>query len=488
MKRPPSLIPLFFTITVLAILLCTDIAGAALSDHPVVTGISGPSYLSKDDQGVYYGTYTFTATVTCGTPPYTFKWINPKISPKPIFEGTQYSTVQIPVSKLSTNPDEWGVWLTVTDAAGRDALWMRPGGSGNSNEFLYLLRVDELTRTTFTKLTEPATFPPAPSGCAQAGQSASGGGSSGSSSGGGGDLPLIPIAAGVGVVAVAGIAGAKLLSGRSASGGGNDPDTPPDTTRNWTDDTGRQRTATLQPDGTWISDSGSVVDLEKADSARRQHEQDLERSRANQEKDIARDGAKADADRNELEKIKADTDKAVKNVHDKQYEDAKNQRDADSREADMWKQTADRSDTIANGLGYVEKGADIAIDIGATLSPVVGGEIKTAYNATKTIGKGMAEAAVKGESVLGGALKGAAEAAVDKTLDMFGNALGDKFNGKIPGFGKFESAKDYGSTSLKTIKDTVGAKDLKNSVKNALQSQAQSATLWDPFKKFFTGD
>jgi hypothetical protein len=364
MKRPPSPIKFFFTVAILAILLCTDIAGAALSDHPVVTSITGPSSIAKDDQGIYYGNYTFTATVTCGTPPYSYKWINLKLSPKPIFEGTQYSKVDIPVSKLSTNPDEWGVWLIVTDAAGRDALWRRPSSSGNTNEFLYLLRVDELTRTSFTKLTEPATFPPAPAGCAQAGSSAGSGGSSGSSSGGGGDLPIVPIAAVVGVVAVAGIAGAKLLGSRSDSGGEEtEPDTPPDTTRTWTDDTGRLRTATLQPDGTWISDSGSVVDMEKTEGARHDADRDRNWNKSEREKQIAADTAKADADRNELEKIRADTDKAVKDVHDKQFEDAKNQRDADSRQADKWKQAADRLDTGVTGGEWVVAGADFGVNV-----------------------------------------------------------------------------------------------------------------------------
>jgi hypothetical protein len=292
----------------------------------------------------------------------------------------------------------------------------------------------------------------------------------------------------VGVVAIAGLAGAKLLGGRSASGGGGTPDTPPDTTRTWTDGTGRERTATLGPDGQWISDSGSVVDLEKAESARQDAERGRNASRADQAGQIADDTAKAGADTRELQKIRADRDKAVDGARKDQRDYVKWKQGQDEGYADLWKQTADRSDSIANGLGTVEKGADIAIDIGATLSPGVGGTIKTVYNATKTIGKNMAESATKGESVLGGAVKGAGEAILDKGLDVFGNALGDKFGGKIPGFGKFESAKDYGSTSLKTIKDTASGKDLKNSVKNALQSQAQSATLWDPFKKSIIGD
>ncbi len=458
----------FSVLITLALLLCTGSAGAALSDHPVVTGISGPSYLTKDDQGVWYGTYTFTATVTCGSPPYTYKWINPKISPKPIFEGTQYSTVKIPVSKLSTNPDEWGVWLTVTDSAGRDALWMRTNGLGNSNEFLYLLRVDELTRTSFTKITEPATFPPAPSGCAQAsaGTGSSSGGSS-ASDGGDGDLPLVPIAAGVGVVAVAGIAGAKLLGGRSAAGGGETtpdtpPDTPPDTTRTWTDDRGMERTATLQPDGTWTSDTGSTVDLDKTDDARRQHQNDLRHSAEQRAGQIADDTGKADADRNTLDAIRAETAKAAKAPKDyKDYVDWKQKQDQGY--SDLFKRQAGNLDTLVKTGEYTVVAADFGVNVLGTMTGAT--VVKTGYTLAKNLGKNMSSSYQKGESLWKGAVKGGLESGYDLGFDTLKK--------KLPaGPGNWEFKPGAGSVLT----------PLGNGVAGGLQSQAVKTLVKDPIK------
>ena len=143
-------------VTVLAFLLCTGITGAALSDHPVVNEISGPDHLN--DWYGPMGSYTFKATVSGGTPPYSYKWMNPP-GMKTLYQGTQYGTVQIPAPQLglSSGPGNYGIWLTVTDSAGRDAVWMRTNGLGNSNEFGYFLTTDG---KTWSKKTEPATFPP----------------------------------------------------------------------------------------------------------------------------------------------------------------------------------------------------------------------------------------------------------------------------------------------------------------------------------------
>jgi hypothetical protein len=142
-------------VTILALLLCTGISGAALSDHPVVNGISGPDHLN--DWYGPTGSYTFRAIVSGGTPPYSYKWMNPP-GLKVLYQGTQYGTVEIPAPQLGlSGPGNYGVWLTVTDSAGKDAVWLRQGGSGNSNEFGYFLTTDG---KTWSKKTEPATFPP----------------------------------------------------------------------------------------------------------------------------------------------------------------------------------------------------------------------------------------------------------------------------------------------------------------------------------------
>jgi hypothetical protein len=169
---------------------------------------------------------------------------------------------------------------------------------------------------------------------------------------------------------------------------------------------------------------------------------------------------------------------------------------------------ANKLDYVVGGLTAVEKGADIAIDIGATLSPVGGGRIKNIYAATKTIAKDMSQSYADGKGLTQGLKDGVIEAATDKALDLFAGQVTDKFGGKIPGFGKYDThLEDYGKMGASEIKDRLGQEFVKetgdigqdlrhliqqsdtkkaitNSLKNALQGQVQGTTLWDPFKKF----
>lgn len=178
-------------------------------------------------------------------------------------------------------------------------------------------------------------------------------------------------------------------------------------------------------------------------------------------------------------------------------------------EAAEWDSYSDKLGYVVTALTVVEKTADIAIDIGATLSPGAGSKIKNIYAATKTIGKNMSQSYVDGKGLTQGLKDGIIEAATDKALDLFAGKITDKFKGNIPGFGKYDTHMfDYGNMSVSDIRSKLSKDMLKesgeivqdlrnlvthsdanravsNSLKNAMQGQVQSATLWDPFKKFF---
>jgi uncharacterized membrane protein YgcG len=459
---------------ILAFLLCTGPAGAALSDHPVITGISGPGYIAFDENGAATGSYTYTATVTCGSPPYTYKWMNPA-GFKTLYEGQGLSTVTIPVSKLAlSGGNRWAVWLTVTDSAGHDALWMRTNGAGNTNEFLYYLETD-YAQKSWKKITEPATFPPAPSSCPQAsgstGSSTGGGNNGGSgtggggSNGGGGDLPLVPIAAAAAIVAAAALAGAKVLGGKAAAGEGPAvPDTPA-TTRTWTDHRGMERTATLQPDGTWISDSGSTVDLEKTADAQRNYQDDLRHSAAQREAQAAADAAKADADRKELESVRAAGDKAVGDAQKDLRDYRQWKQDQDQGYADMYKKHADGFDNLVNKGEMVVTGADFGVNVLEKATGPLGKMVKTGYTIGKDLGKNMSGSYQKGESLWKGAAKGGLEAGFDLGFDKLKKALPSG-----PGNWDFKGS----TTDL--------GKGLADGVKSAVQSQVVKTVIKDPIK------
>ena len=182
---------------------------------------------------------------------------------------------------------------------------------------------------------------------------------------------------------------------------------------------------------------------------------------------------------------------------------------ANMAEAEAWNDYANKLENAVTVLEGVEKAADIAIDVGATLSPGAGAKIKNIYGATKTIAKNMSQSYADGKSMVDGLKDGVIEAATDKALDAFAGKVTDKFKGKVPGFGKFDShTTDYGNMSMGQIKERLGSgfvketgdigQDLRhiiqqgdakravgNAAKNAVQGQVQGATLWDPFKKFF---
>jgi hypothetical protein len=179
---------------------------------------------------------------------------------------------------------------------------------------------------------------------------------------------------------------------------------------------------------------------------------------------------------------------------------------ASEAEAAAWTSYANKLDTAVTVLTAVEKSADIAIDIGSTLSPGAGGRIKNIYAATKTIGVNVSQSFADGKSLADGLKEGVTQAVTDKALDVFAGKVTDTFKGKIPGFGKFDShSNDLGDLNLGQIKDrlsktTVDTGDLvsdlrnainksdaqralSNSLKNATQGQVQGTVLWDPFKK-----
>ena len=154
--------PYRLAILVVMLLFCAGISSAASSDHPVVTAITGPNNLNDGFHPT--GSYVFMAAVSGGSPPYSYRWF--VVPGTTVFEGKEYASATIAANQLrgmgTASGYQYGIWLTVTDAAGKKASWQREGGMGSSSEYLYMLEYSDYPEPKWTTITEPKTFPKAP--------------------------------------------------------------------------------------------------------------------------------------------------------------------------------------------------------------------------------------------------------------------------------------------------------------------------------------
>lgn len=156
------LLPYRLAILVVILLFCAGISSAASSDHPVVTAITGPNNLNDGFNPT--GSYVFMASVSGGSPPYSYRWF--VVPDTTIFEGKEYARATIPANQFrgigTASGYQYAIWLTVTDAGGKKASWQREGGMGSSSEYLYMMEYSDYPEPKWTIITEPKTFPKAP--------------------------------------------------------------------------------------------------------------------------------------------------------------------------------------------------------------------------------------------------------------------------------------------------------------------------------------
>jgi len=215
-----------------------------------------------------------------------------------------------------------------------------------------------------------------------------------------------------------------------------------------------------------------------------------------------------DAIDNTLKNLDNLTEEAQKKIDQAKKESLLNEQLQDMMEASYWDDFGDDMQWWEDKLWWVEKTADISIDIGATLSPVGGGTIKNIYGFTKTIGKNISISNANDKGIPMGFFKGLLEYGADKILEYGTNEFTDYTKGKIPGFGNYGSQSgDYGN---KSISDIIGMKssgppqlntntlyddldktrdfiDINKATTNAAKSASQGQGIglfWDPIKKW----
>ncbi len=151
---------------------------------------------------------------------------------------------------------------------------------------------------------------------------------------------------------------------------------------------------------------------------------------------------------------------------------------------------------VVVGLKVVEKTADIALDIGATLSPGVGSRIKNIYGVTKTMGKNISQSYVDGKGVIVGFEQGVYETAADKALGIITKKYLPKYNTNVNDYGDMTLSQIKGNMGKNMLNETGGmVQDLNNlvqqndpnrAVSNSLKNAMQARTvglIWDPVKK-----
>jgi len=173
---------------------------------------------------------------------------------------------------------------------------------------------------------------------------------------------------------------------------------------------------------------------------------------------------------------------------------------------------------LENIFGWIGKGADIGVDILATVTGPVGKSIKIGYTATKNIGKNISETCANDGSAGDYAWaigKGTLETGFDVGFNELGSKVGKWTGNNIPGFKSYSSSSNwtgklgnsktiskiwnktqiasawkhgaktgnYNLYNLATTRRNTLLSDAATGVKNALQSQFQAESIGNPIKR-----
>ncbi|HIH27081.1 MAG TPA: hypothetical protein HA256_03700 [Methanoregulaceae archaeon] len=123
-KRPRPFLSVFRTVILVFLVTLGGIGIVSGQDLPMVMSINGP------DIGEFVnspGPFTFTVTLSGGTPPYTYVWkktSTPRMTAD-VFKCSQGNSVTVPKEHFTSFG---GLYLEVTDAKGHMATWVNGDG------------------------------------------------------------------------------------------------------------------------------------------------------------------------------------------------------------------------------------------------------------------------------------------------------------------------------------------------------------------------
>ncbi len=238
--------------------------------------------------------------------------------------------------------------------------------------------------------------------------------------------------------------------------------------------------------GQWVTPDGYWFDPSKAEQARKNHMADQEWSRKEHEK-IAAGDSTFDRKMDEMQR-EADAELEAmrqKSINRKKKIILEERMEIRQEESEMWQHQATREGrglAVAEG---VEKAADVAIDVLGDVTGPPGKAIKYGYVSIKNVSKGVSQANEDGTSLVGGAVSGGIDAAVDIGFDAAMNKVRTptgKKSGSI--FNAPPSLKKIGefvpkSAGDKIFKETLVRTTVKSAVTNAAQGQIDQYGIKD---------
>lgn len=124
MKRNGSYLPVFSKVLFILLIICCGVGIVSGESIPAVMSINGPTI---EEFATRPGPFTFTVSMSGGTPPYTYVWkktFTPRTT-QDIFLCSQENTVVVPKEHFTLYG---GLYLEVTDAKGRMATWVDEDG------------------------------------------------------------------------------------------------------------------------------------------------------------------------------------------------------------------------------------------------------------------------------------------------------------------------------------------------------------------------
>ncbi|PKL68059.1 MAG: hypothetical protein CVV30_12000 [Methanomicrobiales archaeon HGW-Methanomicrobiales-1] len=225
-----------------------------------------------------------------------------------------------------------------------------------------------------------------------------------------------------------------LLQGAAGAAGtaGVQPPAPPEgpyvgDEREFIDHRGQRRTATLGADGNWVSEEGTLVNMEGLDKAREQYQANQAWMTEQRAKEAADTLEKMDAYAKEMAALKNYKSPETLKFKKEYRKILESMHKTDQFRAEMLHSHAGDMNTLTSGAEWIKYGSDKTIDFLGQITGPAGKSIAKAYKVGTNLGEGLGEGMAEGGNYTSHLAKGIGNTAVD----LIGDKIVDKGFGKL---------------------------------------------------------